>query len=79
MLNISDQLSFEGRVEGGPSCRVLQLIGYLTSQKGEVHRRDTRATDGGGGSRLYESESRRVDNLKRGWEVTSVQVSCAQR
>jgi micrococcal nuclease len=46
------ELSFEGRVDGGPSCRALKLTGYLTSQKGEVVWRTARATDVGSGSRL---------------------------
>jgi hypothetical protein len=77
--HLGSSLAFQGRVEGGPRCKSLYLRGYLTSKNGTRRYLDAIATDVGGGGRLFESAPVKVSELKEGWEVTSVAVSCQQR
>jgi micrococcal nuclease len=77
--HFGEYLSFEGRVENGPPCRTLRLSGTLIDQKGDRQVLIADVSEAGSGSRLYESSRRRVINLKRGWEVISVQARCIQQ
>jgi hypothetical protein len=77
--HFGEELSFGGRVENGPSCRALRLTAHLINQGGSNLTLSASASNVGSGSQLYESHKLRVDRLKCGWDVTSVQAYCVQR
>lgn len=70
------RLSFEGRVEGGPACGTLQLVGILVNNQGKRLGFSAYAQNVGSGSRLFASRERGVNWVKAGWEVEGVSVAC---
>ena len=77
--HLGSRLSFEGRVEGGPACGTLKLVGMLANNQGKRHHFVAYAHDVGSGSRLFESHDRSVNWGKSGWEVEAISVACQER
>lgn len=71
-------LAFEGRCEGGPACRDLQLIGCLENNKGYRHCLAAQVEGAGTAGRLFASDKVSVSPNKSGWRVVSVSSRCLQ-